>query len=583
MPVPQITAAKFLESLERSGLVSDVELQSVVTQFDGATDEDAHRIARELVNRGGLTRYQAERLLAGESRGFFINRYRLLELLGAGGMSYLYLATDPDKARRVALKVVTRKYVNDEGMITRLKLEARAGQTIDHPNVVKSYEISAFEDVFGPNHYLAMEFVEGVNLEEFVQLNRTIPWSQVCDMGMQAGEGLRAAHRANVVHRDVKPANLLVDREGRLKLLDFGLALLKSREETDEFSLAMIFGHDCLGTADFIAPEQSVDSLSVDARADIYSLGCTLYALFAERLPFPETSSREKIEGHRNRNPPSLADLVPGLPAEVAKLVGRMMAKQPNDRPQSMDEVITSLGRHARRQPIEFDFSRILAYRASQARKRKPSTSASTARQSTTGGSSRAISHWTTSPTRVISQVSAETAHERAASVEGDPNTLVALSADPAFGAAVVPPVRPFAGELELTALDGGPPIRLKGDRVSVGRNPECDVIIAHKGISGKHCEFRRTATGWSLVDLKSKNGVQVNDRPLSGSAAEVLLQPGDRVTLGRALNYRFPGASEKGGHRMERRHRRWGVAVAVIVAIGVAGLAWYAWRLTGL
>ncbi|MCY2968840.1 MAG: serine/threonine-protein kinase [Planctomycetota bacterium] len=257
MSVPQITAAKFLESLERSGLVSDVELQSCVTQFDGATDEDAHGIARELVNRGVLTRYQAERLLAGESRGFFINRYRLLELLGAGGMSYLYLATDPDNARRVALKVVTRKYVNDEGMIARLKLEARAGQTIDHPNVVRSYEISAFEDVFGPNHYLAMEFVEGVNLEEFVQLNRTIPWTQVCDMGMQAAEGLRAAHRANVVHRDVKPANLLVDREGRLKLLDFGLALLTSRDETDEFSLAMIFGHDCLGTADFIAPEQA--------------------------------------------------------------------------------------------------------------------------------------------------------------------------------------------------------------------------------------------------------------------------------------------------------------------------------------
>ncbi|MCY2968839.1 MAG: hypothetical protein NT069_35295, partial [Planctomycetota bacterium] len=156
----------------------------------------------------------------------------------------------------------------------------------------------------------------------------------------------------------------------------------------------------------------------------------------------------------------------------MSQLVGRMMAKQPKDRPLSMDEVITTLGRYAGRQPIEFDFSRILAYRASQARKRKPSNSASSARQSTTGGSSRAMSHWTTSPTRVISQVSAETAQKRGASTEGDPNSLVALSADPAFGAAVVPPVRPLAGELELTALDGGPPIRLKGDRVLVGRNP---------------------------------------------------------------------------------------------------------------
>src|SRR6185436_13389305 len=148
----------------------------------------------------------------------------------------------------------------------------------------------------------------------------------------------------------------------------FGLALMDSAED-DEFSLAMIFGHNCLGTADYIAPEQTYDSFAVDARADIYSLGCMLYVALTARLPYPITSTIEKLEGHRNRQAPPLRGIAPEVPAELAAVVEKMMAKRPDDRYRSMAEVMKALAPFARRAPVDFDFPQMLAARAKEARK----------------------------------------------------------------------------------------------------------------------------------------------------------------------------------------------------------------------
>lgn len=572
MPTPLTTPEAFLELLDRSGLAARDQVVPVLDAADGQGLATPLELARTLVQGGVITRYQAERLLEGRSRGFFIDQFRILELLGAGGMSFMYLALDQTTGVRVALKVVSEKHRADPGMLTRLKLEARAGQKLSHPNIIRTFGIRKYEDVFGEIPYLVMEFVEGINLEELLQMRGRVPWRQACDFGRQAADGLRASHRAGIIHRDVKPGNLLVDRQGEIRLLDFGLALLESREDADEFSLAMIFGHDCLGTADFIAPEQTRDSFSVDARADVYSLGCTLYTLLAGQLPFPDPTSRQKIEAHRSRVATPLRELVPELPAEAAGLIARMMAKSPADRPASMGDVSLLLSRLGERAPVAFDFPRVLAYRASQARARLASLGRSSVlRGSGAGSSGRALSHVNTSSTRKLPHVQTETAvdDQRA---EPRPPVPVALSGDEAR---VVPEAGHMADGLVLIPQNGGPNIPLRGERVLIGRHPDCDVVLSNSAISGHHCELRQTARGWVMADLGSKNGVQVNNRLLLGAGDGAVLQPGDLVLIGRALKYRLSGGKETASTTVSRRWWLLAAAVLALLALGGGGF-WF-------
>ncbi len=215
-----------------------------------------------------LTPFQAERLLEGRYRGLVIDRYRIREVLGFGGMGCVFIAEDPESDRKVALKVLSAEHALDAGMLTRMKLEAVAGMRLHHPNIIQTYRM----DTTGAVHFLVMELVRGISLHELVALHGAVKWQMVCDIGMQAAEALVAAHQQGIVHRDIKPANFLIEQNGVTRILDFGLALMKDGED-EEFSLSMLFGHDCLGTPDYIAPEQTLDSKNVDGRADIYSLG----------------------------------------------------------------------------------------------------------------------------------------------------------------------------------------------------------------------------------------------------------------------------------------------------------------------
>ncbi len=363
------TAAEFLALLKKSRLFPNGELKAAVQKY-GLEDMLApDGVADALVACGLLTRYQANRLLAGSRRGLFLDDYKIIEILGFGGMGYLYAAEDLKTGWKVALKVLSDRHRHDSGMLSRFRLEAEAGLKLNHPNLVRTKSLNISEDIYGVLHYMVLELVKGISLHELLEIRkRTLAWRQACDMIVQTAAGLHYAHEQGLVHRDVKPENLLIRPDGTLKLLDFGLAMVERSEA--EYSMAMIQGQDCLGTADYISPEQSRDSLHVDRRADIYSLGCSFYFLLTGRPPFPGKSVAEKLAGHRQEKAPLVHALNPAVPERLARIVQKMMAKHPENRFQTAAELSHYLEPLAERKPIDFDFDAILAVRAAAAEER---------------------------------------------------------------------------------------------------------------------------------------------------------------------------------------------------------------------
>jgi serine/threonine protein kinase len=373
--MPAVEAASdFVALLKKSKLLPPHAFDQALNEcnlMDMLTPQD---VADALVARQMLTRYQADRLLNGKRRGYFVDEYKILEILGSGGMGYLYAAEDPETNFQVALKILSERFRNDKGMISRFQLEAEAGLKLNHPNILRTRAIRRTEDIYGTIYYMVMELVKGVSLYELLAIRRkTLPWQQASDVIYQAAKGLHYAHQKGLVHRDVKPENLLIRTDGAVKVLDFGLAMVGGSDA--EFSMATIMGQNCLGTADYIAPEQSLDSFEVDCRADIYSLGCTFYFLLTGRVPFPCESVSEKLKSHRTLQPRPVTEFRPKLPECVNKIILKMMAKKPEMRFQSAEEVCRFLEPLRQRQEIKFDFDSVLAKRAEIARRRQEAES----------------------------------------------------------------------------------------------------------------------------------------------------------------------------------------------------------------
>lgn len=530
MATPQL-AESFLQTLEQSGLIPAGTISAALSRLGLPETAPAERLAGALIAAGLITNLQAERLLAGRRRGYFIDRFKLLEILGAGGMATLYLAEEPVTGRKVALKVLSENNKSDPSMLARLKLEALAGQRLKHPNIVHTEQLGTAEDIFGETSFVVMEFVEGVNLEELINLKGPVPWAQACELIRQTALGLQHAHEHGLVHRDVKAGNLLIDHAGNAKLLDFGLALIDADETADEFSLAMIFGHSCLGTADYIAPEQSVDSYSVDARADIYGLGCTLYVALSGKLPFPMASSCEKIEGHRSRPVRPLRDVAPSVPVGVVAIVEKMMAKAPADRYQTAAEVAAALTPFAKQQPIEFNFKSVLQTRATAAQRR----ASKFRKPGSVSGSSGRLADGTSTRR---SPASVETAVAKDTDVRREPPRTSSAPAPPVdiVISAKAGPGQAADATAWLIPVPAGAPLPLIGTRVIIGRDPECDVRIASSQVSGRHCELRRGWIRWRVRDLKSTNGVQVNGK----SVKKRWVSRYDRLTIANEFQFRL-------------------------------------------
>jgi eukaryotic-like serine/threonine-protein kinase len=336
----KVTTNKLVDLLRRSNLVDEAKLtaflESATRTHGEAALEDQNRLANLLIEANLITRWQADKLLAGKHRGFRLGKYKLLGQIGKGGMSSVYLAEHELMKRRVAIKVLPRNRVGDSSYLERFRLEARAVAKLDDPNIVRAYDIDNEGDV----HYIVMEYVDGQDLHQIIVGQGALDYDTAADYIAQVAMGLQHAHEMGLVHRDIKPANCLVDRHSTVKLLDLGLAKLT---EDDQASLTMANEENVLGTADYLAPEQALNSHEADSRSDIYSLGCTLYFLLTGSPPFPEGSISERLLKHQTARPESIFKARPDAPASLVEICEIMMSKKPADRFQSAGEVAQQL------------------------------------------------------------------------------------------------------------------------------------------------------------------------------------------------------------------------------------------------
>jgi serine/threonine protein kinase len=284
-------------------------------------------------------------------------RYKVGKFLGAGGMGLVYQAEHRIMDRLVALKVLHQDLMRNPRVIKRFHQEVKAAAKLAHPNIVTAFDA----DQAGDAHFLVMEFVDGMSLDRLIAKRGPLEPAYACHFIRQAAKGLEHAFQAGMVHRDIKPQNLMLTRNGQVKILDFGLARLAAEtraefaagpDETPASSHAGItnFG-EIVGTPDFMAPEQSFDATQADIRADIYSLGCTLYFLLTGQKPFRAASARAKVYSQRYAQPTPISSLRDDLPEGLSAVLEKMMAKDPAQRYQTPPAVIKALAPFAKLAP----------------------------------------------------------------------------------------------------------------------------------------------------------------------------------------------------------------------------------------
>jgi serine/threonine protein kinase len=322
----------FLDLLRKSNLLEEKQFSSFAEKLraDPNAPSETAKLVAMLIKEGLITKFQGEHLLNGRWKGFFLGKYKILNKLGTGGMGLVYLAEHKHLRRRVALKVLPRSRINDSSSLERFYREGKAVAALDHPNIVRAYDI----DQEGDLHFLVMEYVEGINLQDLIRDRGPLEPGRAAYYIMQAALGLQHAFSTGLIHRDIKPGNLLVDKTGVVKMLDLGLA--RFFKENDDLTRRM--EENVLGTADYLAPEQAVDSHGVDIRADIYSLGGTFYYLLTGRSPFGEGTVAQKLIWHQTRQPKPISEYRQDVPDGLLKVIEKMMAKDPDERPQTPEE-----------------------------------------------------------------------------------------------------------------------------------------------------------------------------------------------------------------------------------------------------
>ncbi len=338
----QLTSERFLQMVAKSGLVepkaNERLLEQIREKSGGGLPENPRKLASYFKKEGLLTDWHIEKLLAGKYKGFFLGKYKLLGHIGTGGMSSVYLAEHLRMGDKRAIKVLPKSRVRDATYLARFQLEAKAIASLNHRNIVLAYDIDNEDDV----HYIVMEYVDGIDLQLLVKRDGVLDCSTVADMVAQAARGLEHAHSKGVIHRDVKPANLLIDKNGVVRLLDMGLALVTAG---DEESLTVANNENVLGTADYLAPEQALNSHTVDHRADIYGLGCTLYFLITGRPPFSDGTLAQRIAKHQTEMPTPIRQIRSDCPGELEGICVKMIQKDPAYRYQSAADVAEALER----------------------------------------------------------------------------------------------------------------------------------------------------------------------------------------------------------------------------------------------
>jgi hypothetical protein len=336
--VEALKVGRFLDAPQRA------QLESECARFP-----DASSLARQLLERGWLTPLQANLLLQGRAADLLVGSYLLLDRLGQGWSSHVFRARHLQLDRLVALKVIRKELIAELGpeLAARFFQEMQALGRMAHPNVIHAYDAGPI----GATFFLAMEYVEGIDLARVVARDGPLQVPQACDYLRQAALGLQHAFERGLVHRDLKPSNLLLQSvsrgpsesvEHRVKLLDLGMARLHLTASGHSHSCLTNDG-DFMGTPDYMSPEQAEDPHRADVRADLYSLGCTLFFLLTGRPPFPSGTFLQKVNRHRDEPPPTLETLRKDVPADVVAIVRRLLAKRPEERFQTPAELAAAL------------------------------------------------------------------------------------------------------------------------------------------------------------------------------------------------------------------------------------------------
>jgi serine/threonine protein kinase len=340
MSVPS-TYEELIGLIRKSGMVEDQRLSDYLTKRPASRPlpADPRDLADCLVADGLITNFQAEQYLLGKWRGFTLGKYKLLERVGVGGMGQVFLCEHMFMKKRVAVKVLPPAKADQPAALGRFYREARAAGSISHPNIVRTHDI----DQEGNLHFIVMEYVDGSNLLDVVKKFGRLEAGRTVSYMRQIALGLEYAYRNGIIHRDIKPGNILIDRRGKAQILDMGLARFFN-DQNDNLTVK----YDdkiVLGTADYVAPEQVANSHSVDTRADVYALGATMYFLLAGHPPFPTGTVAQKLLWHRTKDPTPLGQIRPDLPEGLVAVVTKMMAKDPKTRFQTPGEVATELER----------------------------------------------------------------------------------------------------------------------------------------------------------------------------------------------------------------------------------------------
>lgn len=330
-----------VEELLRRSLILNEEWEALPAEVTNALKQEKHReqLLLHLVTHKLLTSYQAERIEAGQWGGLILGNYRILGKLGSGGMGVVLQAEHLLMRHLVAIKILPNPY-DDIQALPRFLAEIRHVTALHHPNIVAALDAGRTlpTEWENPNwYYLVMEYVPGTNLEHYVRNLGPLTIAKACDLICQVASGVAEAHKHELLHRDIKPSNIMVTPEGQAKLTDFGLArTFQDRHLTKPGTV--------LGTIDYIAPEQASDSTAIDARADLFSLGATLYWCLTAQAPFPPSGSLiQDLARRQTQAAPSLRSLRLDAPLELSAVVSRMMALRPEDRYPSAQAIIQAL------------------------------------------------------------------------------------------------------------------------------------------------------------------------------------------------------------------------------------------------
>jgi len=320
-------AEDFLKSIMRSGLMDKDQLQEALRPLPKERRKEPQELAKHLIQIGKLSRFQAYKLLTGATIGLRIGPYLIQAPIGRGGMGAVYLAVDYRTGKHMAIKVLPPKRARqEERYLARFQREMEMSQRVSHPHIAQTHEAGISQGVY----YIAMEYIPGLSLFRLVSSQGPLTVRRAAHLFAEVASGLEYAHGLGLIHRDLKPSNIMVTPNDHAKVLDLGLAMMEGEVSED---IEVIGGRGyVVGSVDYMAPEQTLDSTQVDGRSDLYALGCTLYFALTGKPPFPGGKTMDKINAHRRQEPDPIQWRNSEIPDSFGDLVHKLMAKNPADR-----------------------------------------------------------------------------------------------------------------------------------------------------------------------------------------------------------------------------------------------------------